>query len=138
MEEQLFKNVPPKERKQYLMETAVKVDQQFYYRQLTAEERSQRQENLVKVQTEIMQTEQEKSETVKQYNEALKDRKERNVHLVQELKMNATEIEGEVFFIPDEDSRQMGIYNAEGKLISKRPLYADEMQQSIFSLQKSQ
>lgn len=134
MEKQLFKDYPPDEREQYLRDGAYKIDQQEFYKQLSEDERRERQEKLSALQAEILQQKQEKAEVVKQYNEALKDMQERNDELVRTLKMNAEEVCDDVFLIPDEESHQMGIYTKEGELIQSRPLQQHELQTSIFEI----
>ena len=61
----------------------------------------------------------------------------RNRFLVHELKTNTREVVEDVFYLADDESRMMGIYNAKGELIRQRPMTADELQKSIFRLNKN-
>lgn len=138
MQKQLFQDMSPKEREQYLRDSAYRIDAEEYLKRLSPEERQKRQEDLSKLQFEILKEEREKAEVSKQYTSAIKDMKGRNKELVDTLKNNAETVCEEVFFIADEESRMMGIYTKEGELIRSRPMTSEELQKSIFELQKAQ
>lgn len=134
----MFQDLPPKEREQYLRDGAYRIDTEEYLKRLSPEERQKRQEDLSKLQFEILKEEKEKTEVMKEYTTAIKDMKGRNKELVDVLKNNAETVCEEVFYIADEDSRMMGIYTKEGELIRSRPMTSEELQKSIFQLQKAQ
>ena len=138
MEKQLFANEATEERRRYLEDSAYKVAKEGYFQQLSPEERIESQEQLTKLQSDILQTEQEKAEMNKELGERLKKLKTRNRFLVHELKTNTREVLEDVFYLADDESRMMGIYNAKGELIRQRPMTADELQKSIFQLKKAQ
>jgi predicted ATP-binding protein involved in virulence len=138
MEKLLFQDVALKEREGYLDDNAYKVDETEYYKQLTPEQRAEKQEELSKLQQDILKTEAEKKEVVKQYKEKLKTLNTQNAELVNELSHNQIEVFEKVYFLVDEETKEMGMYTKEGVLISTRPLNEAEYQQSIFQLSKAE
>lgn len=133
MENQIFAKVPLNEREQYLSDNAYRVDVDEYLKRLSPEERSEKQENLSKLQAKIIDLDNEKKQVLKGYTEDLKNPKGQNTELVRTLKQNAETITGNVYLIADEENRMMGVYAPDGSLIRSRPMSSEELQKSIFS-----
>lgn len=124
-------------REAYLRDNCDAVEEKGYMKPFAPEQMSQKKEDLAEVSIKIAEIEDEK----KASNDAFKHRQkplndQKNV-LLMEIKNKAEYVKEEVFKFVDPDTRMVGFYNAQGDLIDSRPAYGDELQGTVFQLQRS-
>lgn len=137
MEKQIFSSATPQERAELLAGSSAKIEKGTYMQQLAPGERAELQEQLTKISIETASLKEEKRETVKEFNAALKDLQSQLEELIGNLKHNAREVEGKLYHIAYYEEKRMAIYNEHGELIQERQLYPNEMQSNIFTLKNA-
>lgn len=134
MEKQMFENVPPAQREQYLTDNAEAVENGSYFRRATEDELSQQREVLTEASIEAAQVDSEKKAALAEFKERLKPLKQEQARSLEFLRLKGEEVSGKLYKFIDHEAGEVGYYNAEGELISQRRAYPDEQQTSIRSI----
>lgn len=131
MDSKIFENYTPKERLEMLRSNATKIEEHTYLKSLDNDAITEKQRQLTRNYIEISKHDDVLKEHKEVHKVATKPLKTENATLLQEVKNGGTEVTEKVYMIADYEANMMGVYNANGELISSRPLYATERQYSI-------
>jgi len=138
MDKQLFKDVAPDHREQYIRDNCYKIiDNHHYTRNLTEEEILEAKEDLFQASLMISKEESELKSIRKEYQERLKKLKGEKNELLEMLQFKAKSEKGTAFEFDYQDEGMMSLYDTQGRLISSRPLGPTERQTSIFTINKN-
>ena len=133
MEKQILGDKPIEKRKIILQDSADKIEEQTYYKGLNDVERKQHHEDVAKNQYDIYDDERELKEISKDFKTRIKENKKANAQIYDDLRRNSQKITAKVYLVADQEEGMMGVYTAEGSLISSRPLTQEERQYTILS-----
>lgn len=136
MEKSIGKEYPQEERIQFLKDNCDKVEKKTYMRQFSREEIIQKKDELSEASIAISDIEDEKREALKEIKERLDPLMDQKKTLLTNIKQKAEEVKEECFKFIDQEERMVGFYNGEGNLIELRPAYADELQTTIFQINR--
>ncbi len=125
-------------REAFLKDNCDKVEEKGYMKPYTKEELQQRKEELANASIEIAEIEQEAKEQAAYYKGRLKPLKETRAQMVSDIKAKAEYVRENCFKFVDQEARETGYYNKEGDLIECRPATADELQQTVFGVLRSE
>lgn len=128
----------PIQRETFLKDNCDKVEQKGYMKPYTKEELQQRKEQLANASIQIMDIEEEAKQAADHYKEQLKPLKETRRKMVGDIKRKAEYVDEPCYKFVDQEARETGYYNKEGDLIECRPATADELQQTIFGVLRSE
>ena len=136
MEKTIGKEYPEEDRIQFLKDNCDKVEKKSYMRQFTREEILQKKDELSETSIIISDIEDEKKEALKEIKERLDPWVEQKKTLITNIKQKAEEVKEECFKFIDQEEKMVGFYNGAGDLIEQRPAFADELQATIFQINR--
>lgn len=129
-----FKNAI--ERINFLNDNCDKAEEKGYMKRFTPEQIQAMKEDLAETSIKINDIQIEK----KDYLKAIKDRVDplstHRSELLKGIKEKATYTTEKCYKFIDQDSKEVGYYNSEGDLIEARPAMPDELQGTIFQMQR--
>lgn len=137
LEKELFNDVCLNERAEYLKANCDAVEKITYSKSFSSEELAEQRENLTDLSIKIADIEKELEEAKRTYKEMLKPLKEEKAVAIDNLRKKAQVVTEECCKFFDPDSKMIGYYNNEGKLVSSRPAFPDEMQLNLFRINSS-
>jgi hypothetical protein len=120
------------ERKNFLIDNADAVVEIDYHKSFESDELAQKEREFAKKSIRVANLEEEISKFKEKINEELKPLREETKTLLSDIKSKGRLVHEKCYQILDEEERMVGIYNAEGFLISSRPATKDELQKTIF------
>ena len=129
---QEYKN--PIQREAFLKDNCDACEQKGYMKPYSPEELQGHKEKLANVSIEIAEIEAEMKQVQAEYKGKLKPLKESRSMMVSNIKSKAEYVNEVCFRFTDQDTKETGYYNKDGKLIECRPATADELQPNIFSI----
>lgn len=127
----------PIERESFLKDNADGCAEKGYMKPYSREELQGHKENLANVSIEIAEIEAEAKKAAAEYKGRLKPLKEDRSMLVSNIKAKAEYVEEMCYRFTDPDTKETGFYNKDGDLIECRPATADELQPTIFSVNRN-
>ena len=137
MEKFLGQDIPEQERFQFLKDNADSVEMIGYVHRFTPEELAQKKESLAEVSISINDIETEKKEVMDGYKERLKPLNEQKQQLLENIKKGSEYIpEDECVKILYHEENMAGYYNRLGELVYSRPIMPQEMQKTVFSINR--
>lgn len=136
MEKQLGKELDPKERVKFLKDNCDDVQELDYMRQFTSEELLEMKENLSTVAILVNDLEEEKKDLTSEINSKIKAQNVTKKKLLKGLKQKSELVTENCFKFIDDQNRTVGYYNSEGDLVMQRPAMGNELQKSIFSVNR--
>ena len=129
---QEYKN--PIQREAFLKDNCDACEQKGYMKPYTPEELQGHKEKLANVSIEIAEIEAEMKQVQAEYKGKLKPLKESRSMMVSNIKSKAEYVNEVCYRFTDQDTKETGYYNKDGKLIECRPATADELQPNLFSI----
>lgn len=138
MLDKVFLGLPddPEERKDYLESNADAVEELSYTRSLTQEELDAIKESICEATAEIANLEEQKKEAMAEYNKDIAAYKEIRKDKLEKWQHKAEYIKGTCYKVLDHESKQAGYYDDDGNLVFQRPMQKQEMQKTIFSINR--
>ncbi len=136
MEKHLGKGYSDSERIKFLKDNCDDVQEMDYMRQFTPDELLEMKEELSTVAITMDDLEEEKRDLSSTLNAKIKTQKVRKKRLLKGLKQKSELVTEQCFKFIHEESRMVGFYNSEGDLINSRPAMGNELQKTIFQVQK--
>ena len=121
MDKFLGQDIPEQERWQFLQDNADAVEKIGYTHRFTPEELAQKKETLAEVSITINDIEIEKKEAMDEFKERLKPLNEEKQELLDHIKRGSEFVE---------------FYNKLGELVYSRPIMPQEMQKTVFSINR--
>lgn len=137
MDKFLGQEIPEKDRWQFLQDNADAVEKIGYTHRFTPEELAQKKESLAETSIKINDIEVEKKEVMDGYKEQLKPLNEVKQTLLDNIKKGSEYRENEECAkILDHEEKMAGFYNTLGELVYSRPIMPQEMQKTIFNINR--
>jgi hypothetical protein len=137
MDKFLGQDIPEDDRWQFLQDNADAVESIGYTHRFSPDELAQKKESLAGVSIEINDIEIEKKEAMNEYKERLKPLNEDKQKLLDNIKKDSEFKENEECVkILYHDEKMAGYYNKLGELVYSRPIMPQEMQKTIFSINR--
>lgn len=137
MEKFLGQDISEKDRWQFLQDNADAVESIGYTHRFTPEELAQKKEYLAETSIQISDIETEKKEVMDGYKEQLKPLNEVKQKLLENIKKGSEYVKNEECVkILYHEEKMAGFYNRLGELVYSRPIMPQEMQKSIFSINR--
>jgi hypothetical protein len=118
----------------FLMDNCDKPEEKGYMKPFSQDELLQMKEELSDVAINISDVKEEKKDAMDEFKARLKPLDIRKKEILKGLKNKAEYVTETCFKFLDEETREVGYYNAEGMLIESRPAYASELQGNLFKL----
>ena len=135
MDKFLGQDIPEQERWQFLQADAV--EKIGYTHRFTPEELAQKKETLAEVSITINDIEIEKKEAMEEFKERLKPLNEEKQELLDHIKRGSEFVENEECAkILYHEEKMAGFYNKLGELVYSRPIMPQEMQKTVFSINR--
>ena len=106
-------------------------------RQFTPEELLEMKDKLSEVDIKIDNYEVERKKRTQEIDAKLKVEKQDHKRLLKNLREKSELVSENCFKFIDEETRMVGFYNSEGDLVNSRPAMGNELQKSIFKVQKA-
>ena len=137
MDKFLGQEIPEKDRWQFLQDNADSVERIGYTHRFTPEELAQKRESLAETSIKINDIEIEKKEVMESFKADLKPLNEQKKELLDNIKKGSEYRENEECVkILDHEERMAGYYNKLGELVYSRPIMPQEMQKTIFNINR--
>lgn len=137
MDKFLGQDIPEKDRWQFLQDNADSVEKIGYTHRFTPEELAQKRESLAETSIKINDIEIEKKEAMESFKADLKPLNEQKQELLDNIKKGSEYRENEECVkILDHEERMAGYYNRLGELVYSRPIMPQEMQKTIFNINR--
>jgi hypothetical protein len=137
MKNYLGQEIPVGERAQFLQDNCDAVEEQGYTRRFTTDELNERKERLADTSIHISDIETEKKEAMQEFKERLKPFEEEKMLLIKELKEKSEFVRESCYKFIDQESRTVAYYNKLGELVSSRPVMPQEMQKTLFGINRN-
>lgn len=136
-EQILGQEILEQERWQFLQDNADAVEKIGYTHRFTPEELAQKKETLAEVSITINDIEIEKKEAMEEFKERLKPLNEEKQELLDHIKRGSEFVENEECAkILYHEEKMAGFYNKLGELVYSRPIMPQEMQKTVFSINR--
>jgi hypothetical protein len=137
MDKFLGQDIPEKDRWQFLQDNADSVEKIGYTHRFTPEELAQKRESLAETSIKINDIEIKKKEVMESFKADLKPLNEQKKELLDNIKKGSEYRENEECVkILDHEERMAGYYNKLGELVYSRPIMPQEMQKTIFNINR--
>jgi hypothetical protein len=116
-----------------LKETCDKVIKGSYMMPFTNDELSGFKEQLASLSIEILRKQEEKKKFIEAYKVELKPMTFNRDQALKSLRDGSREVDGELYVFFDQEEGMASIYNQDGEMVSKRKLFPDERQLTIYN-----
>lgn len=137
MDKFLGQEIPEQERWRFLQDNADAVEKIGYTHRFTPDELAQKKEQLAEVSIKINDIESEKKEVMDGYKERLKPMNLEKQQLLENIKKGSEYVpEEECAKILYHEEKMAGFYNKLGELVYSRPIMPQEMQKTVFSINR--
>jgi hypothetical protein len=137
MDKFLGQEIPEKDRWQFLQDNADAVEEIGYTHRFTPDELAQKKESLAETSIKINDIEIEKKEVMDGYKEQLKPLNEEKQKLLENIKKGSEYVEDEECVkILYHEEKMAGYYDRLGELVYSRPIMPQEMQKTIFNINR--
>lgn len=134
LDKEMFNDICLEDRSQYLRDNCDAVEEITYSKSFSTEELAEQRESLTDLSIKIADIEAELDEAKKQYKEMLKPLYKDKAVAIENLKKKAQVVTEECCKFFDEETKMIGYYNNEGKLVNSRPAFPNEMQGNLFRI----
>jgi hypothetical protein len=137
MKQQLFGDVHESERSQLLRDNCDRLEAVTYMKPFGSNDLDQFKDELSSIAIEISKIEEDKKAAAESYNAELKPLKAEYKRLLTDIRLKSTEVKEDCFVMVDHENKMVGYYNAKGHLVQSRPARAQELQSTIFSVNRT-
>ena len=120
------------ERINVMRDTADGIEEGGYVRELTDEEITNRNEELVQVCIDLKRKNDEKKDWMDSWKSEVKPMTIRQDTLITELKTRQIEMDGKLFLMANHDNGMMEYYDEQGELVRSRRLKPEEKRGNVF------
>ena len=137
MDQFLAQDINPADRADFLRDNCDSVEEIWYTHKFSQEELQEKKENLANICIDIADVAEAKKAAMDAFKVKQKPLDEKKSTLLTDIKRKAVDVKDECFKFLDHDKRMVGYYNGDGELVDSRPMRAQEMQKTIFSISKT-
>ena len=134
LDKEMFNDIRLEDRAQYLRDNCDAVEEITYSKSFSTEELAEQRESLTDLSIKIADIEAELDEAKKKYKEMLKPLYKDKAVAIENLKKKAQVVTENCCKFFDEETKMVGYYNDEGKLVNSRPAFPNEMQGNLFRI----
>lgn len=131
MEKQILQSTPPEERIMQLRDSADKIQEFSYSRELGIGEVQELQSSLSQDLIAVDCEDQKLKMAKEVYKASTKPVKEEIKSKLQKIRSGVEEVKEDVYLLKDVEENKMGYYSKDGNLVFERALRPDEQQFSI-------
>ena len=131
LDKELGKDIALEERASFLEDNCDAVEEVTYSRAFEPEELALKREQLTDASIKIADIEEEKKEVMDGFKERLKPLQERKADAIKALRDKSQTVTEKCYKFLDEETKMVGFYNKEGNLVSSRPAFQRELQNTI-------
>lgn len=133
MNERIFQDLDTLSRIRALEDNALDIAEDYsYHRPLSDEEVADLRNEFAEKHIEIENLEKKKAALLAEVNTELKAKKATAARALAMIRTGKEEVSGTVYFIQDFDAGKIKVYDAEGILISERPMKQADRQARMF------
>lgn len=125
-------------REQFIRDNCTKCEVKSYMKPFTADELSQIKESLVTTTIEISKVEEERQNMKAQIKAKMLPLQEKLKSLTDKAKSKSELVNETCYKFVDYENKEIGYYNAEGRLIESRPANEQELNKNIFDAIREQ
>lgn len=137
MDKFLGQEIPEKDRWLFLKDNADAVEEVGYTHRFTPDELAQKKESLAETSIQINDIETEKKDVMEDFKQQLKPLNETKQILLENIKKGSEYVENEECAkILYHEEKMVGYYNKLGELVYSRPIMPQEMQKTIFNMNR--
>jgi hypothetical protein len=137
MDKFLGQDVKEEDRWHFIQDNADAIEEVGYTHRFTPQELAQKKEQLAETSISINDIEVEKKEKMDKYKEQLKPLNEEKQTLLDNIKKGSEYVDNEECAkILYHDEKMVGYYNRLGELVYSRPIMPQEMQKTMFSINR--
>lgn len=137
MDKFLGQDIPENQRWQFLQDNADAVEEIGYTHRFSPDELAQKKELLAKTSIKINDIEEEKKEVMSEYKERLKPLNEDKQKLIENIKKGSEFVtNAKCVKILYHEEKMAGFFNQLGELVYSRPIMPQEMQKTVFSINR--
>lgn len=137
MEQVLGQEFEGNERVNFLRDNCDVVENLGYTKAIPSEKLEGLKERLVENNIQLRDVRADKKAANKIYNEQIKQLEESNDEVTAKLKEKSEYVMEECFKFVDHEERKVGYYNHEGLLVFSRPARPEELQKTIYHMQRT-
>lgn len=137
MEQVLGQEYEGLERIQFLKDNCYAVEKLGYTKQIPSEQLEGLKEKLVENNIQLRDVRADKKAANKLFNEQIKQLEDANDEVTGKLKERSEYVTEECYKFVDDEKRMTGYYNADGILVYSRPSRQEEMQKTIYQMQRT-
>lgn len=123
-------------REEYLDVNCDAIENIGYSRRFTTDELLKKKDDLSSLAIEINDIEEEKKEKMSEFKERLKPLEEDKKKLLSDLKNKSEYVNEDCYKIIEHEKKEVGYYNKLGELVYSRPIQSQEMQKTIYELNR--
>lgn len=134
LDKEMFNDIRLEDRANYLRDNCDAVEEITYSKAFSSEELAEQRENLTDLSIKIADIEEELAQAKSHFKYLLKPLKEQKAVAIENLKKKAQIVTEECCKFFDEETKMIGYYNDEGKLVNSRPAFPNEMQGNLFRI----
>lgn len=134
LDKEMFNDIRLEDRAQYLRDNCDAVEEITYSKSFSTEELAEQREKLTDISIKIADIEAELAEAKNHFKELLKPLREDKAVAIENLKKKAQVVTENCCKFFDEETKMVGYYNDEGKLVNSRPAFPNEMQGNLFRI----
>ncbi len=136
MEKYLGQEYPEEKRIEFLSDNCDSIEELGYSRRFSKDELNQKKEELANISITMNDIEIEKKDSMAYFKEKLKPLKEIKGELLEHLKEKIEFVTEDCYKFIDYERKEVGYYNKQGELVYNRPIMPQEMQKTVFSINR--
>lgn len=137
MDKVLGQEYEGKDRVNFLRDNCDAVEDLGYTKQLPTDEIESLKDHLVENNIQLRDVRADKKVANKQFNDQIKQLEDDNDEITGKLKNRSEYVNEPCFKFVDTDTREVGFYNNEGVLVYQRPARPEELQKTVFQMQRT-
>ncbi len=138
MENEMFKHIPQgRQRELYMLDNCDKVEKKSYMRQYSHDQLAQMKERLSDLMVEVNDIDEEKKAMLAVFKERLEPLMDEKKELLFGLKTKAEFVKEDCYKFVDLQARVVQFYNSNGDLVEERPTFSDELEGTIFQINRT-
>lgn len=125
------------QRVNFLRDNCYAVEKLGYTKPISNEQLEGLKEKLVENNIQLRDVRADKKAANKLFNEQIKQLEEDNDEVTGKLKERSEYVTEECYKFVEDETREVGYYNSEGVLVYSRPARPEEMQKTIYQMQRT-
>lgn len=125
------------ERIAFLEDNADSVESKEYFKRFTPQELKEKKDRKIEVDVEVADLDEEKKAKMKEFKDKIDPLAKEGKFLLKCIKKKGEVISGRLFKFIDPEEKMVGFYDEQGDLIESRPAFPDELQTTIYQLNRT-